>query len=121
MIRSRQPLILAIWLIVLGAGWLLNNLQIIPGVNWIWTLGLGIVGIVVVVAGGINKVTVIIGPFLVIASVLSYLRQSGKLDVAYELPGLTALLGVLILVAHVRTVLPPPWLQPADGRSKRAD
>lgn len=119
MTPSRQPLILAISLIVLGAGWLFNNLQVTPDVNWIWTLGLGIVGIAFIVTGGINKATVILGPFLVIASVLSYLRQSGKLDAAFELPGLTALLGLLILVAHVRAIPPPPWFGPADARSKR--
>jgi hypothetical protein len=117
MTPSRQPLILAISLIVLGAGWMLNNLQITPDVNWVWILGLGIAGIVFLVAGGINKVTIIIGPFLAIASILSYLRQSGKLDTAYELPGLTALLGVLLLVAHIRFIPPPTWFGPPDTRS----
>lgn len=121
MTPSRQPLILAISLIVLGAGWLLNNLRITPDVNWVWTLGLGIAGIAFVVTGGINKVTIILGPFLVVASVLSYLRQSERLDAAYEMPGLTALLGVLLLVAHIRTVPSPPWFGSADARSKKAD
>ncbi|HVA47073.1 MAG TPA: hypothetical protein VNH11_11960 [Pirellulales bacterium] len=39
MTPSRQPLVLAISLIVLGGGWLLNNLQIAPQVNWIWWNG----------------------------------------------------------------------------------
>lgn len=118
MTASRQPLTFAISLIALGAGWLLNNLKIAPDINWIWTLGLGIFGIFVLVVGGIHKVTIIIGPFLVIASALSYLRQSGRLDAAFELPGLTTLLGVLLLVAHLRFIPPPPWFGPADMRSK---
>lgn len=121
MTPSRQPLILAISLIALGAGWLFNNLQVTPDVNWICTLGLGIVGVSLVVTGGINKVTVILGPFLVIAAVLSYLRQSGKLDAAFELPGLTVLLGVLILVAHLRFISPPPWFGPPNARSMKPE
>lgn len=121
MTPSRQPLILAISLVVLGIGWLLNNLQVTPDVNWIWTIGLGIAGMTFVITGGINKVTIILGPFLVTASVLSYLRQSGKLDAAYEMPCLTALLGILLLVAHARVVPPPPWFGPADARSKKVD
>ena len=118
---TRQPLIFGISLIALGAGWLLNNLQITPDVNWVWTLALGIAGIAFVVTGGINKITVILGPFLVTASVLSYLRQSGELSAAYEMPGLTALLGVLLLVAYMRIVPPPPWYGQSDGTKKSRD
>ncbi|HEV3344873.1 MAG TPA: hypothetical protein VG125_31135 [Pirellulales bacterium] len=120
MAPSRQPLILAITLIVLGSGWLLNNLQdklqITPDVNWIWTLGLGIVGAVVFALGGINKFTVVVAPFLITASALSYLRQSGRLDAAYELPGLVLFLGLLILLAHGRKIPAPPWLQQTKQR-----
>lgn len=113
---SRQPLVLAILLIVLGSGWLLNNLQIAPDVDWVWTLGLGVVGAVVFTLGGFNKFTVVVAPFLITASILSYLRQSGKLDAAYELPGVVLLLGLLILLAHARKIPAPPWVQKPEQR-----
>ena len=118
MIPARQPLIFGISLIVLGTGWLLNNLQIDPDVNWVWTLGLGIAGIAFVVTGGLNKVTIILGPFLVVTSVLSYLRQNGELSAAYEMPGLTALLGILLLVSHIRIIPAPPWYGQPDATRK---
>jgi hypothetical protein len=121
MTPSRQPLIFGISLIALGAGWLLNNLQITPDVNWVWTLGLGIAGIAFVVTGGINKVTIILGPFLVVASVLSYLRQNGELSAAYEMPGLTALLGILLLLSYIRIIPPPTWYGQADVTRKSQD
>ena len=111
MAPSRQPLVVAISLIVLGAGWLLNNLAFAPGVNWVWTLGLGIIGIVIFALGGFNKFTAVVGPFLIAASGLSYFRQTGRLDSAYELPGLTLFLGVLILLSHATIIPPPPWLR----------
>jgi hypothetical protein len=110
MAPSRQPLVLGVSLIVLGGGWLLNNLQIAPDVDWIWTLGLGIFGVVIFALGGINKFTFVIASFLITASVLSYLRQAGKLDAAYELPGLVLFLGLLILLAHSPKLPSPPWL-----------
>lgn len=116
MAPTRQPLMLAISLIVLGGGWLLNNLQIASDINWIWTLGLGIYGAVIFVLGRINKFTVVVAPFLMTASALSYLRQSGKLDAAYELPGLTLFLGLLILLAHSAKIPPPPWLHPVQRK-----
>lgn len=84
MMSSKQPLIAALLLIVVGSGWLLNNLEIVPGVNWIWTLGLGLIGIAWLAIGGINKLTAVLGPFLILASVLSYLRQTGHLDESHD-------------------------------------
>ena len=118
---SRQPLIFALSLIVLGAGWLLNNLQFAPDVNWVLTLALGVFGLAILFIGGVNKVSVIIGPFLLVASVLSYMRQTGRLDAAYELPALTVLLGILILVAHLRFIPQPPWYQPTPAQPKQPE
>lgn len=110
---SKQPLIASLLLIAVGCGWLLNNLEIVPGVNWIWTLGLGLIGIAWLAIGGVNKLTAVLGPFLIFASILSYLRQTDRLDERHELPGLMVLLGVLILISCCRCIPIPSWFYPA--------
>ncbi len=43
--QPRGPLILAILIITVGVGWLLTARGYAPGINWIWTLGLGVIGV----------------------------------------------------------------------------
>lgn len=105
----KQPLIGSILLIILGSGWLLNNLNLIPGINWIWILGLGVLGVITIAFGGINKLTVIGGPFLMIASVLSTLRQTGRLELDHEIPILMIVLGLLTFVSYVAPIPEPSW------------
>lgn len=119
MTPSKQPLIVALLLIILGCGWLLNNLEIVPGVNWIWTLGLGLIGVAWLAWGGINKLTAVVGPFLISASILSYLRQTGDLAERHELPGLMVLLGLLIMVSYCRCIPAPSWLHAGPSGSPR--
>ena len=113
MTSSKQPLIAALLLIIVGSGWLLNSFQIVPGVNWVWTLGLGLIGAAWLALGGVNKMTAVLGPFLIAASILSYFRQTGRLDQNHELPGLMVLLGLLILVSCSRSIPVPGWFHPA--------
>jgi len=113
---SKQPIIGAILLIILGSGWLLNNLDLIPGVNWIWILALGVLGIITIAFGGINKLTVIGGPFLMIASVLSMLRQTDRMELDHEIPILMIVLGLLSLVSFVSPIPEPPWF--SENRPK---
>ncbi len=89
---SKKPIVVSVLIIALGIAWLLNTLHVIPGVDWVWTLGLGISGVLVVAAGGLNKLTFVVGPFLIIASVLSVLRQTGVLRADIEVPVLVILL-----------------------------
>jgi hypothetical protein len=42
---NRNPIILAILIITLGVGWLLTVKDHSTGINWIWTLGLAVVGL----------------------------------------------------------------------------
>ena len=92
-------IILAVLVIALGIAWLLNTLEIIPGVNWLWSGGLGVAGILFLVARGIDKFTFVIGSFLLTSSVCSILRQTGRLRPNIELPILFIIFGVLILVS----------------------
>jgi hypothetical protein len=107
---SRSPLILALLIITVGIGWLLSSLGIAPHIDWIWTLALGIVGLLVfVVSGGIDKLSIVIGPFFLISSVLSILRQTGRLTVNIEVPLLVIVTGVLLLVAQWKRIPMPRW------------
>tara|TARA_R110002073_G_scaffold176633_2_gene334328 strand:- start:1651 stop:1980 length:330 start_codon:yes stop_codon:yes gene_type:complete len=90
-------------------GWLLSSLGLAPDINWIWTLGLAAAGLLPMVMHGIDKVTVAIGPFFLVASLLSVLRQSGRLHVDHEMPMLVILAGVLLLVARSSMIPVPQW------------
>jgi len=69
MSATRRMIILAVLVIALGIAWLLNTLEIIPGVNWLWSGGLGVAGILFLAARGIDKFTFVIGSFLLTSSV----------------------------------------------------
>ena len=43
--NNRAPVVIPILMIVLGGGWLLTASGFGPGINWVWTLGLGVIGI----------------------------------------------------------------------------
>jgi len=115
-----KTLVVPILLITLGVGWLLTTLGVMPQIDWVWTLGLGVVGIVAFALGGVNKVTIVIGPLFLVASFLSILRQTGRLKIDIEIPVLVIVAGVLLLVAHLPVVPTPSWLteQPKAPREK---
>jgi hypothetical protein len=106
-------------MITMGVGWLLTSRGVMPGVDWIWVLGLGVVGILVLALGGIDKVTVVVGPFLIICTVFSILRQTGQMSEATEVPCLVIVAGVLALAARFLPVPAPRWAEDpyADKRS----
>lgn len=116
---GKGPFVLAVLIIVLGVAWLLSARGVGLGVNWIWTLGLGTVGVLTfVLSGGLDKFSVVFGPFFIACSVLSILRQSGTLALDTELPVLVILIGVLLLVAQMRFVPPPKWFAPLGPPSR---
>lgn len=82
-------------------------LEILPGVDWMWTVGLAAVGILTIAVGGLNKLTIVTGPFLVIASVCSLLRQTNRLSVNHEIPILVIVLGVLMAISQLSRLTTP--------------
>lgn len=114
---EKKSLILPLLLITVGTGWLLTTLGVAPGVDWVWTLGLAIVGLLTFVVGGFDKVTVVVGPFFILASCLSMLRQTGRLKLDVEIPILVIIAGVLILVARSPAIPVPRWIiqEPKTG------
>ena len=90
---------------------MLNTLNIIPGVGWAWSIGLATVGILSVAVGGFNKVSILTGPFLIIASVFSVMRQTGRINIDFEVPILVIVLGVLMLISQLSKLQLPDALK----------
>ena len=107
---DKKTLVLPILLIAVGVGWLLTTLGIAPGIDWIWTLGLAVVGFLAFAVGGFDKVTFVTGTFFIVASCLALLRQTDRLRPDIEVPILVILAGVLLLVARHPSIPVPKWL-----------
>lgn len=109
---DKKTLLIPILLIALGFGWLLTALGVAPGIDWVWTLGLAVVGLLAFVIAGWDKATVVVGPFFIIASCLSLLRQTGRLNFDVEIPILVVAAGVLLLIARSPSIPNPRWIAP---------
>jgi hypothetical protein len=110
--NSRAPVVIPILIVVVGVGWLLTALGVGPGINWVWTLGLGFIGIMIfVVAKGVDKVSVVLGMFFLLANLFSVLRQIGQLSLDIEVPLLVISIGVLLLIAQLPVIPKPGWYE----------
>jgi hypothetical protein len=116
---DKKSLILPILLITVGAGWLLSTLGVAPRIDWVWTLGLAIVGLLTFVLGGFDKLTVVVGPFFMVASLLSVLRQTGRIPLDVEVPILVILAGILLLIARTPAIPIPKWIIEEPKASQR--
>ena len=114
MAKLNKQYIVPILIIVVGIAWLLNVQGLIPGVDWIWTCALAAVGILTLAVGGFDKLTVVVGPFLIASSFCSLLRQTNRLSVEKEIPILTIVLGVLLLIVYA-IKLPTPDILKKDA------
>jgi len=97
-------------IIAIGLGWLLTVQEVVPGVNWIWVLALGTSGLLIPAVEGVDKATMLIGPFLVLASFMSLLRQTGRLSVDTEVPLLVIGFGAFLLMVQLSPLRLPKWL-----------
>ena len=107
---ANRTLIIPILLITVGAGWLLSTLGIAPRIDWVWTLGIAVIGCLTFVVGGFDKVTFTVGSFFIITSCLSVLRQTGRMAIDVEVPILVIATGVLLLVARHPAIPMPKWI-----------
>lgn len=98
-----------ILIITVGIGWLLTVQQFGPDINWVWTLGLAVSGLLILL-GGVNKFSVVFGPLLIIASLFSVLRQTDRIRFNLELPLLVIALGVLLLIAQHPAIPFAGWM-----------
>ncbi|MEZ5940758.1 MAG: hypothetical protein R3C18_05160 [Planctomycetaceae bacterium] len=118
---NTKTLILPALLITIGVGWLLSTLGVAPGIDWVWILGLSAAGLMAFVLSGIDKVSVVIGPFFILASFLSILRQTNRLPFDVEVPILVISSGVLLLIARSPAVTAPDWLVKEIGNVENSD
>jgi chromate transport protein ChrA len=95
---------LPIVLIVLGAVWLLNSLDWLPEVHWIWIVGLAGAGIAIMALDGITKSSVVAGPLLMLAGIMSFCRQYYGLGWRIIIPVMLIAAGMLMLVARSQAI-----------------
>lgn len=95
----------------IGAGWLLSALGFMPGVNWAWIMGLGVLGLSIPLISGFDKLTVVASPFLMISSLCSLLRQVGWIATSVEVPSLVMAFGFCMLLPFFLRVPNPSWYQ----------
>lgn len=108
--QDRSSLILGVLLVAVGGGWLMSSLGFIPSVDWAWSLGLAVIGVLAIVLSGFDKVSFVIAGFFGLASVLSVLRQTGGLRLEVEVPVLVLAAGVLLIAARSGAIPLPRWI-----------
>lgn len=91
---------LPVMLIVLGVTWLLNSLDWLPEIHWLWILGLAGAGIAILALDGITKSSIVAGPLLILAGGLSFCRQYYDLGWSFIIPIMLIAAGVFLLVAR---------------------
>ena len=114
--KSSKHLALPLLVILLGVAWLLNAIKFMPDVDWIWTAGLGTVGVMTLGLCGLNKFSMVIGPFFIIASITSVMRQTGNIVLETEIPVLIIVFGCLLLLVQAVKVPLPAILSPDENK-----
>lgn len=71
----QSSLALPLFLIAAGAVWFLKSTGVLPATATLIAIGLAVVGIVVLLVDGINKQSIVSGPFLVYIGGAVYLRN----------------------------------------------
>ena len=105
--KSRKPAIAISFLIIaLGIAWLLNAMRIAPDLDWIWIIGLGASGILLLSVTRLDRFNFIAGVSLIVSSVLAALRQSGRLTINIEAPVLFITVGILLFLAQILPLAP---------------
>lgn len=91
---------LPVVLIALGVAWLLNSLDWLPQVHWLWIIGLAGAGVAILVLDGITKSSVVAGPLLILAGMLSFCRQYYGLGWRFIVPIMLIAAGIFMLIAR---------------------
>lgn len=112
MTASQKSLVISLLTITVGVGWLLTAKGIAPQINWVWTLGMAVCGVLMFALMGFDKLSFVLGAFFLVCSLMSVLRQQGLLSVETEAPVLVIVAGVLLLLARSKKVPVPNWFAP---------
>ena len=95
---------LPVILIALGAAWLLNSLDWLPDVHWLWIIGLAGSGVAILVLDGITKSSIVAGPLLILAGAMSFARQYYGLGWRFIFPVMLIGAGVLMLFSRLPSI-----------------
>jgi hypothetical protein len=101
--------IISIVTIALGAGWLLNLFPNINNIHWVWPMGMGLAGLLILALCGVNKLTIVTGPLLIVAAIFTVMRQVGRFEMSQEMPSLVIAMGLLMLVSVLAPIPAPGW------------
>ncbi|HEY4542863.1 MAG TPA: hypothetical protein VIG66_10885 [Noviherbaspirillum sp.] len=112
---------LPVILIALGGAWLLNSLDWLPDVHWLWIIGLVGAGVAVMALDGITKSSVVAGPLLILAGVMSFVRQYYDLGWRFIFPVMLISVGVLMLVARLPSIPHSRQFERGDGTLRDGD
>jgi hypothetical protein len=91
---------LPVTLIAVGLGWLLWEFRLFPDVDWIISLAFVAAGVAVMAIDGINKNSVVIGPFLIAVGGAWLMHDRYGTHWRFIIPALLVLLGALMLIAR---------------------
>ena len=86
-------------IIATGIGWMLTTNDIMPGVNWAFVLVMAVLGILTLL-NKLTKLSIVLGPILLIGSVVMVMLQTEKLKIEMGLPVLVIAFGLLMLIAR---------------------
>jgi hypothetical protein len=112
---------LPVVLIVLGATWLLHTLNWLPDIHWLWVIGLAGAGVAILLLDGITKSSIVAGPLLILAGLMSFLRQSYALGWNIEIPVMLIAAGILMLAARSPSVPESRNFNRRSGHEARDD
>jgi hypothetical protein len=91
---------LPVLLIVLGGGWLLYSLHLLPSIHWLWILGMAGAGAGILLIDGFTKTSVISGPLLILGGFLAFCRLYYRTGWGVIIPVVLIAAGILMLVAR---------------------
>ena len=95
-----KNLAVPLMIIATGSGWLLSTNEVLGMNNWAWVLLLAAGGILSL-CNGLTKLSIVIGPLLLITSVLVVMLQTDKLEIVTVVPVVVITLGVLMFIANI--------------------
>ncbi|MES2832266.1 MAG: hypothetical protein V4695_09770 [Pseudomonadota bacterium] len=95
---------LPIALLLLGIAWLLDSLHLLPDIQWVWVIGLCGAGVAILLLEGVTKSSVVTGPLLIIAGILSFFHQFHGLGWRYVIPVMLIATGAVLLISRSSTL-----------------
>ena len=91
---------LPIALLVLGVVWLLDSLDWLPNIRWVWVIGLLAAGVGILIVDGITKSSVVASALLIGAGLMVFFHQFYGLGWRFILPVMLIVAGGAQLVAR---------------------